>query len=248
MLSATIITKNEESNIERCLQSLQWTDEIIVVDSGSTDQTLSICKKHNCTIIQTEWLGFGKTKQLAVEQASYNWVLSIDADEEVTSELQNSIQKTLESPQADGYNIKRSSFYLNKLIQYSGWQDDYPLRLFNKEKGQFNDASVHESVIMNKGCTISSIESQLLHYPYPSIASHISKINHYTTLGAENLYQQKQRITLVYAFSSGWIRFIKMYLFKRGILDGKEGLILALISGFYATLKYLKLWALWRVQ
>lgn len=247
-LSVTIITKNEEHNIERCLKSVQWADEIVIVDSGSTDQTLSICKTHDCKIIQTEWLGFGRTKQLAVSNASNEWVLSIDADEEVTPTLQQKIQQILSTPNADGFHIKRDSYYLQKKIQHSGWQSDYPLRLFNKSKGQFNDAPVHETVVMNDGSTTTTIEAPLLHYPYPSIACHINKINLYTSLGAEKLHQQEKHTSLLYAFASGWVKFTKMYLLKKGFLDGREGLVLALLSGFSSSLKYLKLWSLRRTQ
>lgn len=248
LLSISIITKNEEHNIERCLKSAKWADEIVVVDSGSTDRTLSICKSYQCKIIETEWLGFGETKQLAVDQASNNWVFSIDADEEITPELQRSIEHIMNAPSADGFHIKRTSYYLQKKIQYSGWQSDYPLRLFNKTKGRFNDASVHETITMNNECTTAVIDAPLLHYPYPSIASHINKINLYTSLGADNLHQQHRRASLLYAFASGGIKFIKMYLFKRGFLDGKEGLVLALLSSFSSTLKYFKLWSLWRTR
>ena len=149
MLSVSIITKNEEDNIERCLDSVKWANEIIIVDSGSTDHTLEICKSYNCKIIETEWLGFGLTKQIGVNAATNNWILSIDADEEVTSELKNKILELVQSTTFHAFNIKRVSYYLKKRIQYSGWQTDRPLRLFNKQYGNFNDASVHESVVIN---------------------------------------------------------------------------------------------------
>jgi len=243
MLSITIITKNEEQNIKRCLKSILWADEIVIVDSGSTDQTAPICESFGCKIIHTAWLGFGKTKQLAVQSATHDWVLSIDADEVITSELQAAIQSTLENPQADGYRIKRESYYLQRKIKHSGWQNDYPLRLFNKKQGQFNDAPVHETVVVQTN-NLATIEAPLLHYPYPSIANHIQKINLYTSLGAEKLYKNSKRASLLYALLSGAVKFIKMYLLKQGILDGKEGFILALLSGFSSTLKYFKLWSL----
>lgn len=248
MISVVIITKNEELNIERCLRSVQWASETVIVDSGSTDHTLDICKKYNCNIIQTEWLGFGKTKQLAVQSASNEWVLSIDADEEVTPELQSKIIELVQSPTTNGYTIKRNSFYLERMIRYSGWQNDYPLRLFNKKMGQFNDAPVHESVVMNNGSTINAIDTPLIHHPYPTIACHLNKINLYTSLGAEQLHQQQKRVSLPYAFISGGVKFLKTYLIKGGFLDGKEGLVLATLSGFSSTLKYLKLWSLGRSQ
>ena len=133
------------------------------------------------------------------------------------------------------------------LIKYSGWQTDYPLRLFNKQYGNFNDASVHESVVMDSK-NASTIQALLYHYPYQSISSHIGKINLYTQLGAEKLFNKGKKTTLIYAVLSGIVKFIKMYLIKKGFLDGKEGLILAVLSGFSSTLKYFKLWSLWRVR
>ncbi len=246
-ISISIITKNEESNIERCLKSVSWADEIIVVDSGSTDKTLEICQTYHCKIIETEWLGFGLTKQIGVNAASNDWVLSIDADEEVTSELKNNILELTQSTKFHAFNIKRVSYYLKKRIKYSGWQTDYPLRFFHKQYGNFNDASVHESVVMDNNNT-STIQALLYHYPYQSISSHISKINLYTQLGAEKLFDKGKKTTLIYAVLSGIVKFIKMYLIKKGFLDGKEGFILAVLSGFSSTLKYFKLWSLWRVK
>jgi glycosyltransferase involved in cell wall biosynthesis len=246
-ISASIITKNEESNIERCLESIKWVDEIIVVDSGSTDTTLAICQTYNCKIIETEWLGFGLTKQIGVNAATNDWVLSIDADEEVTNKLKNKILELIQSTTFHAFDIKRVSYYLKKRIKYSGWQTDYPLRLFNKKYGNFNNASVHESVIMDSKNT-STIQELMYHYPYQSINGHISKINLYTQLGAEKLFDKGKKTTLIYAVLSGIIKFIKMYVVKKGFLDGKEGFILAVLSGFSSTLKYFKLWSLWRTK
>ncbi len=247
MLSISIITRNEEANIKRCLESVKWADEIIVVDSGSTDGTLEICKNYHCKIIETGWLGFGRTKQIGVNAATNNWILSIDADEEVSDKLKDKILELVQSTQFHAFNIKRVSYYLKKRIQYSGWQTDYPLRLFNKKYGNFNDASVHESVVID-GENISIIQSLLYHYPFPTINSHIDKINHYSQLGAQKLFDKGKRTTLIYAVLSGIVKFIKMYLIKKGFLDGKEGFILAILSGFSSTLKYFKLWSLWKAK
>ena len=246
-LSISIITKNEASNIKRCLESVKWADEIIVVDSGSTDGTLEICKNYHCKIIETEWLGFGRTKQIGVNAAMNDWILSIDADEEVSVNLKDEILELVQSTQFHAFNIKRVSYYLKKRIQYSGWQTDYPLRLFNKKYGNFNDTSVHESVVMDSK-NASTIQALLYHYPFQSISSHISKINLYTQLGAQKLFDKGKRSTLIYAVLSGIVKFIKMYLIKKGFLDGKEGFILAILSGFSSTLKYFKLWSLWKAK
>jgi len=247
MISVSIIAKNEEHNIDRCLQSVQWADEIIVVDSGSTDQTLEICKTHNCIIIKTPWLGFGKTKQIGINAAQNDWVFSIDADEEVSKELQSNILSIVKRAEHQAFDIKRISYYLKKQINHSGWQTDYPLRLFNKQYGNFNDAIVHEAVIMQDR-SLSRIEMPIYHHPFPDINTHIKKINHYAQLGAQILFKNGKNTSLSYAIFSGIVKFIKMYLIKRGFLDGKEGLVLAILSGFSSTLKYLKLWSLWRTK
>jgi len=245
MISAVLITKNEEKNIARCLKSIDWVDEIVILDSGSIDETLEIAKKFKAKIYTTKWLGFGKTKQLAVSHALNKWVLSIDADEEVSDELKTEIQNILAknvSKNIFAYRIKRSSFYLNRLIKYSGWQKDYPVRLFNKEKCNFNDEVVHESVTVCQK-NLSQIESKLFHYPYHSISHHVKKIDHYTTLGADKLFQKGQKSTIYFAILSSFAKFFKMYIIKMGFLDGKEGFVLCTLSSYSNFLKYIKLWA-----
>ena len=165
-LSATIITHNEEENIEKCLKSLHWVDEIVVVDSYSQDRTVEICKKYNCNVIQTEWLGFGKTKQVAVNHAANDWILSIDSDEEVSETLAEKIKIILADPKYDGYKIKRNSYYLGKEIKHCGWDNDYPIRLFNKNYGKFNEKEVHESVVING--TKGKIEEPILSLYLPN--------------------------------------------------------------------------------
>ena len=239
-LSVTIITKNEETNIRRCLQSVKWADEIVVVDSGSTDDTLEICRSYPCNIIETEWLGFGRTKQLAVEHASNDWILSIDADEEVTEPLKDQLTKILKAPKVNAYKIRRKSFYLGKMIRFCGWNKDYPLRLFNKKLGYFDDRIVHEGVVIKdkKGM----IQEALLHYTYPTIESHIKKMSHYSSLGAQILYEKGKRATLPGAILKGAFKFLKMYFFQLGFLDGKNGLVLSINSAYGVYLKYLKIW------
>ncbi|MDD3050245.1 MAG: glycosyltransferase family 2 protein [Candidatus Cloacimonetes bacterium] len=237
-LSVAIITKNEERNIGRCLKSVQWADEIVVVDSGSSDKTIDICQKFNCKIVETEWLGFGKTKQLAVNNCSHDWVLSIDADEELTTELQNRIKTILQNPDAEGYYIKRMSFYLNKLIQHCGWNHDFPLRLFNRRNGSFNEKIVHEAIEVNG--TVKKIKEVMFHYTYPTISFHIQKIDFYSTLGAERISDKRSSISK--AVMRGLFKFIKMYIIQLGFLDGKIGFVLSVNSAYGVYLKYIKLW------
>jgi glycosyltransferase involved in cell wall biosynthesis len=239
-ITAAVITYNEESNIERCLNSLGWVDEIIVVDSYSQDKTVEICSKFKCKVIQTEWKGFGRTKKFAVDHSSNDWILSIDADEEVSQPLKNRIEQILEDPKYQGYNVKRRSFYMGREVKHCGWDNDYPLRLFNRNYGNFNEKDVHESVVL-KG-NRSKIEEPLLHYTYPSISSHISKMNRYTDISALSGTKLKKG-GIIFSIAMGMNKFFKMYLLQKGFLDGKIGLLLSINSAFGVYLKYVKLWS-----
>ncbi|MFZ0390299.1 MAG: glycosyltransferase family 2 protein, partial [Calditrichia bacterium] len=177
-ISVVIVVKNEEKNISRCLNSVKWADEILVVDTGSTDRTREICRSFPCRLIEREWTGFGPTKKWAVEQAENDWVLSLDADEEVSASLRRKMDDLLQDDQsAAGYRIRRRSYYLGKVIRHSGWDHDFPLRLFNRTYGNFNQKAIHESVTL-KG-RIEKISEPVIHYPYPEIGTHLQKIDHY---------------------------------------------------------------------
>lgn len=245
MISAAIITKNEAHNIRRCLESLQWTDEVVVVDTGSTDDTVSICKEMGCTLHYSPWLGFSKTKQLAVDHCSHDWILAIDADEEISPGLRQAIRSILEQPSFHGYNIKRETFYLGKKIRYSGWRKEYVLRLFRKDAGRYNNKPVHESVIMHAGIT-GKIDQPILHHSYPTIETHIQKMTLYSKLSAQHKYDSGKRCTLSRAFLSGAFSFFRMYILRAGLLDGKAGLVLAANTAYGNFLKYLYLYELQR--
>ncbi|MCU0645391.1 MAG: glycosyltransferase family 2 protein [bacterium] len=239
-LSVTIITKNEEHNIERCLKSVQWADEIVVVDDGSTDRTPEICQQFTPKVIHSDWLGFGLLKQLAVNSAIHDWIFSIDSDEEVSEPLKEKIMTILENPQLNGFRIKRESFYLGKKIRHCGWERDYQLRLFNRKFGNFNDKPVHESVSISG--EVGKIEEPLYHYTYPTVQSHIEKMNRYSDLGLELLVNRQKRASIGGAVMRGLAKFFKMYILQRGFLDGKIGFVLCYNSAFGVYLKYLKLW------
>lgn len=239
-LSVTIITKNEEHNIERCLKSVQWADEIVVVDDGSTDRTPEICRRYTSKVIHSEWLGFGLLKRLAVDSATHDWIFSIDSDEEVSEALRLKIQNILKNPEYQGYRIKRVSFYLGKRIRFCGWQRDYQLRLFNRRYGNFNEKIVHESVRITG--EVGKIEAPIFHYTYPTIHSHIERMNWYADLGLEKLITNKKSSSIAGAVVRGIAKFIKMYFFQRGFLDGKVGFVLCCNSAFGVYLKYMKLW------
>jgi len=241
-ISAVIITKNEEKNITRCLNSLIWADEILVVDSGSTDKTIKICEKYDCNILSIDWMGFGPTKKFAVDNAKNDWVFSIDADEAVTEELRIFLENFIDVNEFNGYRIKRKSIYLGKTINHSGWDNDFPLRFFNKKYGNYNDKLVHEAVdLSNK--KVKSIVYPIMHYPYPSISSHILKLDMYSNLGAEQALDRGQKCSILFAMLSGFFKFFKMYILKKGFLDGSHGFCLAIISSFGVTIKYLKIWS-----
>jgi len=242
MISVSIITKNEEKNIERCLKSLHWADEIVIVDSGSTDKTLDICKKYNCKIVHTNWLGFGMTKQLGVKNSKNEWILSIDADEVVSDELISELISIAKLNLNESYRIKRETFYLGKKIHFSGWNNDFPLRFFKKSLAGFDNKILHESVQSN--CPVKKIRAPIYHFSFPNVDSHLEKIILYSNLGAEQKKGNKKKIFFLYPFFASFVKFFKMYLIKLGFLDGKEGLILAYISSFSSFIKYIKLWLL----
>jgi glycosyltransferase involved in cell wall biosynthesis len=240
-LSVAIVTLNEESNLRRCLESIKWADEIVVVDSGSTDRTKEICLSYGCKFIESPWLGFGKTKQLAVANTTHDWVLSIDSDEEITPLLKQEIIALLQTePAYQGYRIKRDSFYLGKIIRHCGWNKDYTLRLFNKQNGNFNDKIVHEFVDV-KG-RIAYLKNTMLHYTYPTLDSHINKMTRYARLGAEQIQSKGRKATILTAIIRGKCKFLKMYFLQSGFLDGREGFLLSLNSGWGVYLKYITLW------
>lgn len=242
-LSVVIITRNEEKNIRRCIASVDWADEIIVLDTGSTDRTLDLCPALHCRIERTEWPGFGPAKQKAVALASNRWILSIDADEEVPAALRNEIQQLLADDDAirnDAYRLKRRSWYVNRWIRYSGWRNDAPVRLFDKTKADFNEKLIHESVKVRG--SIGILEERLLHYSYPDLATHLNKMRLFSNLTAAQKTAEGKQGSVATALLHGWAKFVSMYLIHAGFLDGKTGFILAINSAFGAYFKHLLHW------
>ena len=243
MLSAIIITKNESNNIRRCLNSIDWADEIIIVDSGSEDGTLDICEEFNCRIEKSDWSGFGPQKNKALNLASGDWILSIDADEEVTPALQTEIQSLLSEHNTDSaWEINRKSNYCGKFMNHSGWSPDFVLRLFKKNAGRFSDDLVHEQILIdNPNLTISRLESSLLHYPMPGFEQAIEKMNLYSTLAAQDKYKRGERSSLLKAITRGFWTFFRVLILQRGFLDGKHGFMLAISNAGGTYYKYVKL-------
>ena len=239
-LSAVIITRNEEENLPRCLDSVKFADEIVVVDSGSTDRTLDIAREFGATVCETEWRGFGFSKRDGVAKATGDWVLSIDADEEVSAELAEEIQAVVrDSHSVAGFHIPRRTEFLGRWIMHSGWYPDPVLRLFRKECGNFDEALVPEKVILEGETGL--LKNDLLHYSYPSLEDYFRKFNRYTSLAAREAHQNGRKVGVRYVLVNPLVKFVKQYVVKGGFLDGLEGLILAILSACYVMVKYAKI-------
>jgi len=242
-ISAVVITYNEEKNIRRCLESLSWADEIVVIDSYSQDDTQKIAKEFTDKIYDVKWEGFGKKKEFARSKASFEWVLCVDADEVVTSELKDETKKVVFNQTFyDGFYIPRKSNFLGKWINHCGWYPDYGIRLFRKNKAKFDDSLVHEKLLV-KG-KIGYLKNDLLHYTDPNINHYLTKLNHYTSLSAEELFKRGRKAKIFDLLFRPPAIFFKMFIFKTGFLAGVYGLILAILSSFHVFTKYAKLWHL----
>lgn len=239
MLSVIIITKNESQHIARCLASVAWANEIIVLDSGSTDDTVEICMQFTQCVFVTDWPGFGPQKQRALDKARYDWVLSLDADEEVSDALKQEIQKAMLQSDTNGFQIPRLSSYCGKQIQHAGWRPDYVLRLFRRDKGHFTDDVVHERVLVEG--KIHRLKSPILHEAFVDPEEVLHKINSYSSLGAQKLLSQGKNASVGLAIGKGLWTFIRTYFLKAAILDGAEGLMLAISNAEGSYYKYLKL-------
>ncbi len=239
MLSVIIITKNEAEHITRCLESVSWADEIIVLDSGSTDNTVSICRQYTPHVYETDWPGFGVQKQRALEKATGDWVLSIDADEQVTDSLKREIQQAMLKDDIQGYEIPRLSSYCGRQIRHGGWWPDYVLRLFRRDAGRFSADRVHERVIVEGN--INRLGQPLLHEAFVSPEEVLDKINRYSTLGAEKMFEQGKSTHLSTAIAKGFWAFFRTYILQAAFLDGAQGLMLAISNGEGTYYKYLKL-------
>lgn len=242
-ISCIIITRNEARNIRRCLESISWAGEIVVVDSGSTDETKKIASEFTDKIFDLKWEGFGPAKEFARNQATGDWVLSVDADEKVSEMLREEILRTIGSENPlDGYLIPRRSNFLGKWIRYGGWYPDLVLRLFRKEKGEFTGKLVHEKVMVS-GPT-GRLTNDLLHYTDPDFEHYLKKLNRYTSLDAHQLLEAGRESGLADITLRPPILFFKMFILKAGFLDGINGFILAAASAFHVFSKYVKLWHL----
>ena len=239
-LSVILITKNEAANIRACLESVAWADEIIVVDSGSTDDTVSISKELGAQVHVHDWPGFGVQKNRALGYATKDWVLSLDADERVTPELRVEIETVLRGePASDAYLVPRLSNYCGRFMRHSGWYPDLLPRLFRRGKARFSDDLVHERLIV-EGAT-GQLEGLLLHYAFDDLEEVLHKVNQYSSAGAAMMQRRGRQASLTGAVLRGLWSFVRTYVLRGGFLDGREGFMLAVSNAEGTYYRYLKL-------
>jgi glycosyltransferase involved in cell wall biosynthesis len=238
-ISATIITYNEERNIARAIESLRCADEIIVMDSSSSDRTVEIAEKLGAKVIDSPWPGYAKQKNLAAERACHDWILSIDADESLSEALEAEIWSIKKNgPQFDAYTMPRLAKYLGRWIRHSGWHPDRKIRLYNRHKATWEGDFVHETVRVHG--RLGHLESNLLHFTCDSLSEHLKTMDRYTTLAAEQLLGSKQTVTWGrLLFEPPWT-FFRTYFLQLGFLDGVEGLAIANMAALYNFVKYAK--------
>lgn len=238
-ISAAIITRDEERNIGRAIESLRCVEEVVVVDSGSTDRTVEIARHLGARVVETGWFGYAAQKNYAAEQCSHDWVLSIDADEALSETLDAEIlQLKRAGPRFDAYTMPRLAQYLGRWILHSGWYPDRKVRLFDRRKAQWQGDFVHESVHV-KGST-GDLQENLLHYTCDSLSEHLRTMDRYTTLAAEQLIAAGKLPTWPHMVFDPLWKFFQTYFLKRGFLDGYEGLAIAYMAAHYNFLKYAK--------
>jgi len=238
-ITATIITLDEERNIVRAIESLRCCDEILILDSGSTDRTVELATNLGARVMEAGWRGYAGQKNCAAEQASYDWILSLDADEALSEALEGEIWNLKKNgPDFDAYTMPRLARYLGRWILHSGWYPDRKVRLYDRRKARWVGDFVHESVRVDG--RIGHLESNILHFTCDSLSEHVKTMDRYTTLAAQELAARQVKIQLPrLIFDPAWT-FCKSYLLQRGFLDGAEGLAIAYMAAFYTFLKYSK--------
>lgn len=245
-ISAVIICLNEQSNIERCLKSLNWVDEVVVYDSGSVDKTIDIAQQYGAKVVRGEWLGFGPSKHKATALAQNDWILSVDADEEIPEALQREIQNGLQdlSPEV-AYRIPRMSYFMGQWIRHGGWFPDYQLRLFNKKKYQWNHEPIHEKVEFldkaQKTMSVQDLKNYFHHYVFKNIEHQIVTNNKYSTLQAQKMLSDKKSFSYFHLMTKPYVKFIECYFLKLGILDGWAGYVIARNAAYSVFMKWIKL-------
>jgi glycosyltransferase involved in cell wall biosynthesis len=244
-LTVTVITHNEAEHIAAALQSVSWADEIIVVDSHSTDGTVAIARQYATRIEVRDWAGYGAQKNYAASLASHDWILSVDADERVTPALAKEIRELLaREPDARGYRISRVTWYLGRWIRCTDWFPDFQLRLYDRRAGRWSERSVHESFELRE--RPRKLRGELAHYAYRDITHHLSKINQYTTMAAHDWVAHGRRTNALELFVHPPVAFLRNYVLRAGFRAGSAGLVVSVLNSYYVFLKLAKLWEMQR--
>ncbi|MGE5306202.1 MAG: glycosyltransferase family 2 protein [Alphaproteobacteria bacterium] len=243
-VSAIVVCFNEEEHIGACLESLRWCDEIVVVDSFSTDGTVEICRRYTDRVMQRTWAGYVDQKAYAVSQATKEWVLSVDADERVSAELREEIEQALarDRESYSGYALPRLVFYLRRWWWRGGWYPDYTLRLFRRDRATWGGSEPHDKVLVEG--RVRRLRHPLHHFTYRDIEDHIQRINRFTSISAQELKKGGRRWRLADAVLRPAGRFLRCYFLKRGFMEGFGGFYVAVTGAMYVFLKYAKLWEL----
>lgn len=243
-LSVALIVKNEEENLAKCLDTVTWADEIVVLDAGSEDSTIEIAKRFTDKVyVNDNWQGYGIQRQRLQKFVSCDWVLMLDADERLTAELINEIKDVLKQDNRDlVYALPRLSWCFGKFIRHSGWYPDFVTRLYPKDKAQYSEQLVHEKLQYSKDMKSVKLKGDLLHYTYRDLEHYLVKSAGYASAWAEQRQIKGKSSSLSQGFLHGLFCFLKMYVFRLGFLDGKQGLLLALLSGHSTFAKYADLW------
>jgi glycosyltransferase involved in cell wall biosynthesis len=238
-LSAVIITRNAAAVLEPCLDSLAFADEVVVVDSSSSDGTVELAARKGARAVQKEWLGFGRQKQFAVEQARHDWVLCLDADERVSPELARSIESALAAPVSPVYRMARRNRFLGRWLSHGEGYPDWSPRLFNRLNARWSDDLVHEKVLFS--VTPGTLEGDLMHDSFEDLSVYLERQNRYTTLAARQAFEEGRSANLFHLFLSPVVRFFKFYIMRLGFLDGLPGLLHISIGCMNSYVKYMKL-------
>jgi glycosyltransferase involved in cell wall biosynthesis len=245
-LTVITITRDEERNIQECLESVQWADQLVVVDSGSRDRTVELARGYTGDVYSIDWAGYGHARNIALEHAAGEWILWLDADERVSAELAAEIRDLLGRDESgfSGYSVARRAFFLGKWIKHCGWYPSRVVRLFRKERGKFSENRVHERLELQG--EVGTLQHDLLHYTDPNLQQYLAKFNKYTTLAAQDMASNGKSFRLWDLLVRPPFTFVKMYILRLGFLDGIHGFILSVLSSAYVFSKYAKLWELTR--
>ncbi len=241
-LSVILITKNEEKNLARCLESVRFAHEVVLVDSGSTDTTIEIAQNFsNVKIIQTQWFGFVENKKIALQNTQHDWIFWIDADEEAPVELAEewkSVSASSSWSEIGAVDLARKTFFLGHWVKHSGWYPNKTIRFFHKHKAYFSDSVLHESVCLNADFKLAHFKSDLLHYSYSSLYQYFDKMNYYGLSGAQEIMRKNKPTFLPQLVLQPLWTFFRFYILKKGFLDGRIGIIVCMGAGFSNFIKY----------